>query len=531
MNRHKKKRMNCNILLLGNVSSGKSSMVNVLSLELEAPTSAGKTDCKKKEYIFTKNDKNSNFHLPFEKLSITDTPGFDQDDVQNEEGKHVLNEFIQSVNSEPKIIMYLIDTSHPKFDKKNHCANLEIINDAICQHNNDGIYVDLFIVFNKLDINTLDINEKKNILKKELKINEDQFIGLSCHQIFLNFIKNNNIDIKIPKSFNLKEVKNMVKNAGYRYQKALKYGIKNESIIRGKHLKKEEDDDEDDESYMIPNDIYNKIQASVEGSCKKHNDLLFEKLESEFSFENFNNDEIIKVCKRIIKINENAPNLSKKLDVKFTEHIERVIDCQLFEYFTQNLNNKDIDDVIYTHISNNIDAFSFDALYKIFINIVDKNDKNYIETYDKDDIFIKTLLSFDEFYTKEFVQKLQTHANIPKQLIKFAKMGSYTVCDLLVMDQFKKINKKVLKKYLGDKSYEKFKYVINILNKNDTLGNIMKHSNDDRVQTFLSNCIEIDDDDDENYQEHIPHEDHDFVWDDHTVVPKTNKTNKPNEFA
>ena len=167
--------MSCEILLLGDVSSGKSSMVNTISLQFIAETSQEKLTRNVEIYKFKKNpnaDEKNVYRLnsDFDEITIIDTPGFTDSAFSNDNKTHTetLSNFLNEKSGNAKIVMYIIDRSRPCMTQIMY-DTLSHINEKINENKNNGNYIDFFVIFNKFDRRGMNIDEAKNGIRKTIK--------------------------------------------------------------------------------------------------------------------------------------------------------------------------------------------------------------------------------------------------------------------------------------------------------------------------------------------------------------------------
>ncbi len=487
--------MKCNILLFGSPSCGKSSMVNTLSLQLYTNTEPYVSPNKDPVYWNFKkkpNDKEQQINGHFEELYIVDTPGILPQQLIKNVYEEVIMNFIQTDNKNPKIIIYMIDSTQPLVDN-NLCGNLKYINEKINNQKNNGMFIELFIIFNKCDECANNYHIDGIVDKIKTEVGNFKFLKLSCYFTFIESIKNENLCVKIPNSHDKDEIIRMIKKSGYSYTKNLKLSLE-KNLLDSKLLRKKINDDGDEDLNNIKFDnIYDEVKNSIEKSSMMRMNLLENNLNKKFCDYNnsiisdkLDNDKlcaknITTILKNIIECDAHKSNtvLKNGLNKNISESMAMIAQKHnVFEYpiFIEllNMNKQMIDTIVYDYLIKYIKNMGFETLCDNFINRVNKisNIKN-IENDKVANTLIGVLILEDKFYTDNILCEL-SGLKISKSLNHYIQICTTTVKNLIVFDHLNMINKFTLEKYLGENSLLIFKYMLYNHPKQKTLGNMIK---------------------------------------------------------
>ena len=118
------------IIVIGPISYGKSSIINLLGLEIMAQTSPKYNDNETIEYTITNGD--------LKNVKIYDTKGLDDScNFIESSASQQLDNFINDKKCLAKIVFYTLDNSQPYINKEN-LKNIKLINEKINKANNKG---------------------------------------------------------------------------------------------------------------------------------------------------------------------------------------------------------------------------------------------------------------------------------------------------------------------------------------------------------------------------------------------------------
>lgn len=477
--------MRSEIILLGNPSSGKSTMVNTLAVDIRAETCADQSPEKTREY-------------EIDDMDIIDTCGLDlllqNDDSVKKEFNNFLND--DDNNNKIKIIMYLIDSTHIL---KNDLQNIEYIQE--CISNKNGKCFDFIVVFNKCDDTGTRINRYFKRIKNILP--NDSVLKVSCYHSFIERARklNKTINLDVP-NYDKRELKQMIRGAGYMYAGELKQQIKNK-LFDPKYLKLADIDDEcdcdDDECTckegLTYDNIYLELDKCKEQAYAKKIYVQFEQLDNYLM--GCDNENIIKTCGELVNLinacGQNIEECNGKLKNKIHDFIQSKVDKSVepieLDILNELTNVSEIRTVVYDLLIKNKEKFKFRTLFKNFVNGVHSNE---LSNDNVNDIF-KLLVQKDELYEQKNYSVLIGETNMPKSIKLFMSYMSFSIKNLRILDTFGKINGNILNKYLGDRTHIKFRYLLQTADI-DKFDNIYKTINEksEELEMFMNDFDTLD---------------------------------------
>lgn len=460
--------MNCNLLLFGSVSSGKSTFINTLSQKFIAETNVDITPFKNNDifndYSFGKNKNIAKYKLDtgseFEKLDITDTQGIDNISSSD---KYVekIKRFIDNKDDllTNKIIVYLIDASNKWNDV--YMSNIKLINDCIHATDASHTWVDVYVIFNKCDQNTIDIDTK---IKNIASINKNiKSIKMSCYNTFLNSIAGKKYDIDT-NGYKIADIKNIIKTSGYRYTRGISTGLLKNNVLKCELLKKkanDEDEDEDQEDEQ-DNDIYNIINKTNDFFTKKKAKYTFSEFSKLLNSDNINYSAISKCLKIINKLNnnidENMTKLKNLIDLDIETRIEEKKERVNIPYLLQmqeEYNYKFISDLVCKH-QNKLD---FKTLFDSYVHDVNNNRNS-------NDI-CNMLIKDNQIFSKNNFDKIIS-LNISNDVKYYLSICNMSVLQIDIMIQMNNINYETLDEYFNGFAKLTLTYVVKSANDKNT---------------------------------------------------------------
>lgn len=162
------------------------------------------------------------------KYTIVDFPGInDTDDVQD-----LFMKVFENKLPEANVVVYVTDASKA-FISSSEVKNFKKIKNIIEKHNTTGKYIDLMVLVNKFDdVNDTALNEIFN--KIPTKIGQIKTIKYSSHRTLIECIIDHKLAMYIPKTksnYLQREIIKILKNANVMQTSSLIDSIKNKSIL------------------------------------------------------------------------------------------------------------------------------------------------------------------------------------------------------------------------------------------------------------------------------------------------------------
>jgi hypothetical protein len=464
------------IILTGEISSGKSSIINLLNLEIVAKTSSNKNDSDSQSYII-KNKLLKN-------IEIIDTKGLSDDVLFVETSAYEqIRTFVSDSESLSKTVFYVVDISAPYLSKSNK-INLKNIRGVIDEANNSGDYIYFVIIFNKCDIRGMEPDELSNELDKS-NIKYDKIINVTAHKFLLDVVSDNLIDLKSCEGFQKSELRKIFKNSNYLYSKSVINGFSH-GEIKYDNIKKQKSDDTDDlDGYKIT--IFDDITEIMKNSLVMKKEHIIKKvnldLDKIFDLSSFITDtnskieiesddepkyfEIGEITKNIIKNVEQYNRISNK-----TNNIIKIVETMLaklkdtikdnrtkinisFLYnIVQNINTEEFDNILINYLIDNKEIIEYESFSDSYFYLT-KNYESYKDIDAENKLVIK-LLSLKESYEDNNQKKFMESEIIPQQFKTLIKMATTSIDDLRLLIKLKVINSNHFKFSTDKDAFAKF---------------------------------------------------------------------------
>jgi len=475
------------ILLIGETSAGKSSLVNLLSVELCAITSPTMSENNMTEYNVDNNI--------FKNLIICDTKGLD-DEEQLEESQ--INNDLQNFlnNKEPcaKIVCYVVNRNTSTFSKRN-MANIKYIKNTIDKSNNLDDYIDFIVIVNKCDLDGINIQDLHGKII-QCGIKQEKIINVISHQFLLDTAVEHKINVKVSPNFDKGEMKKMFRSSTYTYSNNIINDF-NAKLIKHQHMKKKKQEDDEDE-IQIQNTLFTTLNDIINSSMNiKYKNLLniikqdmskiaayhaeFNKIkdpnaETYSDEEPKNNDynqcaiinNVIKNTKQIKIINndnlaETIQIIGEKINEIVLSYGNQMFDLNFcFEIIKQNY-RADLDTILKEIMSTHMKQIEFDSFFQAYYYLVDSYEK--YDGADYDNTYINYLVTCNQMYNNKNINKLIGHTNLPMPHKYVLKMGTLPIETLKLLVNMNSINSDHLKTFFNDEHiYAKLYYVVNSTN-------------------------------------------------------------------
>jgi GTPase Era involved in 16S rRNA processing len=258
------------VFLVGEISTGKSALLNALSGNIISNTSLQRETFNPEGYLFS--DKGSDDHAKMltKKLeethknnelkrnnintlkqediakiisknytesylktkyglhdfNIIDFPGIDDSDDTN-------NNFFQAIKDNIHlcdIIVYIVDATRA-FVSNSGVANFNKILELIKNEKNNGHFVDYVVVANKFDnVNNEDLNAIYNRIPEKINIPKEKLFKCSSHKLLIDCQKRHKTNLSVP-LFMKNEIIEIFKNSNLVITKRLERNVKKKAII------------------------------------------------------------------------------------------------------------------------------------------------------------------------------------------------------------------------------------------------------------------------------------------------------------
>jgi len=476
------------LLLIGDTTAGKSSVVNLLKLELSAVTSPVCSDLVVKEY-----EVNNNMLTDF---VIIETPGLKDEKFHDSIAFNELNKFICDKECLTKIVFYIYDSSQP-YVKNKTVNDVDVISTLIKKANSHDNYIKFYVILNKIDINSNNVHNFS-----------DECIELSCHRNFIKSLIENQLIASINENFILDEFKKIIKVSNYVYNKRMLSNFK-DKILNHDFLQPNEIDDYNEDEYSVENkdvNIFEIIKRTIKNIKKKKESMLQQELEECLdSYILFTKDNIIPFDEKKIKdknkyIQEqqiilNILRIIKQLSVIDEENndlmndmIEKKVNNNyklLFYLVGKNDINNIFDDTVLNMMNSITD---FELYYRIYKELLTKN-KDY-DDFDKDRKLITHLLKYQNVYEE------LSNCDLPNDIKLFVKIANLPIKMLKVLINSEEVNEDYLSFLNDDNSILKLNYIVNTTNKNDNdklRDEIINRINSEELVQFINLKDELDD--------------------------------------
>jgi hypothetical protein len=290
--------MKLSCLLFGEVSTGKTSLINTMAVTTELQTDKNATPIEGgyKDYVFSKERKTLHPRLPYDKLHVRDTDGYLFDE-KNHGVDDILRGFVECDTYDmtyDKIVIFMIDAYRPW--NNTYITVLQNIKKEIAKYR----FVEMYIVFNKVnmvkqDILEIDVSRVSGI--------SDNIIKMSCHQLFLDLIKNYKIDVPMG-TYEYEDIRLMIKRTyGYKATNNLKNNCREAKIIYSALLFKKPEEDQKQYDYGIS--LFESLEVNHTKMVNVKTEYLVDMLKENL-VDHFYNETIEDMVEMIIKLNKNS---------------------------------------------------------------------------------------------------------------------------------------------------------------------------------------------------------------------------------
>jgi len=164
-------------------------------------------------------------------LDVVDFPGInDTEDIQD-----LFMRIFENKLSEAHLVVYVTDASKA-FISMAEVKNFKKIKNAIDKYNTCGKYIDLIILVNKFDdLNDESLNEIYDKISKKTKIEPSNIIKYSSHRTIIKCIVDHRLSMYVPKTktnYIQREVIKILKNSNVNQTVTLIDSIKNSHILK-----------------------------------------------------------------------------------------------------------------------------------------------------------------------------------------------------------------------------------------------------------------------------------------------------------
>jgi GTPase Era involved in 16S rRNA processing len=276
------------IFLIGQISSGKSSLLNALSGKIVSNTSLQRETIRPERYLFstdtddiiiTFTNELKNRHIENEKqrtnindLNITviknrprflktkynlpnhnivDFPGIGDIDDPND----IFFKSIEHNISQCDLIMYVTDANNA-FINKNEAEYFNKLLELVENESNHGHYMDYMILVNKFDnVDDYDQNSIFNRISNKINIPQDKLFRCSSHKILIDCNIKDETNLLLPK-FMSTETSKILKNSDIVVTRQIRKNIKNKGYINYQNIQYSDIDmSSDEDDYLSDNDI------------------------------------------------------------------------------------------------------------------------------------------------------------------------------------------------------------------------------------------------------------------------------------
>ena len=489
-------KMKKKIMVIGDVSCGKSSLINLLSLEIVTTTSKAQDN--------TNNFTHTIAHGPLNQVCVYDTQGLTDVTEFNDSGAcKSLDHFLQDKNTISKIVLYVMDNSRPYIGKLNSEAIINIKN-KIDQINNDGDYVVFGVVVNKCDLAGMERTKILSELQQKCDIVDNIFF-ISAHQLLLDNILLNSIDLKISVGdYQKEEVRNIFKCSNYSFTKNVFNGFNN-GLIKHTNIRKSKNEDEEEMEIKYDN-IFTSITEIIKCSITKKSFNLKRSIEEKFvTLLTTTYDEDAEVTtdeetNMELNIEQNILNLVKQYSDLYDDNFREV--CILVQnmFLTYQKHNKgQYNVVLFKNIIEKIDDRS---LCKLFVDFIEKHVDNItvgslmdaftsitnsglltFDQIDKNKIIVTALLKSQELYHDYTFNQIHNINILPKQVKILMKIATTNINTLKLLSIDGTINSNHFA-FFNDpqNNFLKFNYILH---------NIIHESNylEEKIFVLLDNDI------------------------------------------
>lgn len=264
---------NLTIFLVGEVSSGKSSLLNALSSNFISNASLQRETLNLLTYNFNNKGEESNIetitkdlenihernvtngkelnsahnitigepiiydNLPsihdIPNLTIIDFPGLnDSDDKSN-----VFFKLIEDNISKANLVIYVSDSSNSMINNSEVQSVLKL--KELIELKKEKIHkvIDFVVVVNKFDdfANDIDIHEIYERISSKIQMDSSKIFRISSHKLLIDLVKKSESKLPVPK-FMKSEISKILKNAGVVIDRDLKYNIQKRYCLLGSQI-------------------------------------------------------------------------------------------------------------------------------------------------------------------------------------------------------------------------------------------------------------------------------------------------------
>lgn len=487
------------ILVIGGTSAGKSSLINMLSLQLTATTTPDESITSNNCYKITKG--------PLSGIEIIDTQGLKDDnneEIENLSAYKEFERFAQDRTTMCKIVLYVLDNTSPYINSMNKKC-LEKITGYINKINNKQDLIVFGVIINKCDKRGMK-REKVYEQLNNLGIGKETINFVSSYQILLDNITTLGIDLEICNTYDKEELKSLFKDIGYLYTRAVVNGY-NERVIKNGIIKKKKNDDTEDDSTNNYSNIYKNIIGMIETCKEKKSEHLSNliKIDLESIVETMKEERTDEIdtgsitCNIRNYININQKNIDQIVDLfrnamdDYKKHKKVELNIIAFIGLTEMIGEISLYTLILEYISSNINELVFESLYKGFIMISEKSEllKKNKHKYQ----IINKLLTKTETYNQENYDKLLTLNTIPMNYRHFLKIATIDIRNIKLLLLSGIINASHFSIFDNQQEvFIKFCYLVNVSDgteeyyKEKIYNYLTGEIKDDVYKNFIENC-------------------------------------------
>lgn len=232
------------ILLIGEVASGRDSLIDALVGGYTANVLLQRETPKPHYYEFINNDNSIlvNNKLPLDfglgEFNIIDLPSINDTDDKN--GASLIS--ITDTLSKADLIIYVTD-ANSAFQKESEVQSFNKLTAMVQKENDDGHYVKLIILVNKFDdINCHNLNAIYNRIPERTGLTIDNILRFSSHKMLIGNVIKDNKTVVVPNTMRKADFRNVLRSANVIYSPELRTNLELNAKVSYKDIKYDEVD-------------------------------------------------------------------------------------------------------------------------------------------------------------------------------------------------------------------------------------------------------------------------------------------------